>query len=141
MPTCLGLCACRSAKRGTAVGVMWATAWQCGQVMTRFSAWSWIRCPYASICTATISASGCVPGLDGSRMSRCSLTWFYYVFLCRRRTVAGEGQDLVGDSSVFAAEMMALADGLAGDPVREVRADGVLVTLAVQAQHPVGLAV
>src|SRR6185437_4548977 len=65
--------------------------------------------------------------------------------LRRRRTVAGEGQYLIRNSSVFAAEMMALADGLADHPAGEVRADGVPVTLAVQAQHPralrVGLAV
>src|SRR5438046_5294066 len=42
-PTWFGRYSCRSSKRGTAVGVMCATAWQCGQVTTRFFSWSWCR--------------------------------------------------------------------------------------------------
>src|SRR5579872_1106908 len=61
--------------------------------------------------------------------------------LGRRRWFSGEGQYLLGNSSVFAAEMMAFADGQARHPVRQVGADGVLVTVSVQAQHACALGV
>src|SRR5215469_12024685 len=56
--------------------------------------------------------------------------------LCRRRRASGEGQYSIRNSSVFAAEMMAFTDQFPCHWGREIGADGVLVTLAIQTQDP-----
>src|ERR1700730_16147391 len=147
-PIWFGRYSCRSAKRGTAVGVMWATAWQCGQVTTRFFSWSWCRwlaeSMYRDMCGARGGSCCCVCRVEymlPQRAPACASVGDMHRFthtgrVMSRVSAPRKGEDAVGKRRVLAAEGLSLADLLACDAGRgQLRADRVALALAVDAQH------
>src|SRR5256886_12853907 len=143
-PTWFGRYSCRSSKRGTAVGVMCATAWQCGQVTTRFFSWSWCRWlaepMYKDIavrggsCCCVCRAQCMFPQRAPECPSIAVQGFPHPGPLMSRARAPRNGEDAVGERRVLAAEVMTPADLLACDAGRwQLRADR--VALAVDAQH------
>src|ERR1700730_1070841 len=148
MPIWFGRYSCRSSKRGTAVGVMWATAWQCGHVTTRFFSWSWCRWLAESLYTGTCAVRGgsccCVCRVEymlPQRAPECaSVVDMHRIAhtgrVMSRSRAPRKGEDALGKRRVLAAEVMSLADLLACDAGRgQLRTDRVALALAVDAQH------